>query len=212
MSLAMTLSTLWSLHAESQGFLLSPDKLDWQQPSSMSESFPELISAHHWQFNYEATEKILLKMKQKKTGELVFNENTAKVLKQAVSELPIKMEKDELQRVEFLVTKGFPGKTGQQLAIVLTQFYHFQQASNIAHSSINIKKNKHNKELSFQQTVLRQERYLGKDMTRQLFGRQNALTHYLYARQHINENSNLNQIQKQQQLTALKNRFKTHVR
>jgi len=207
---AMTLYTLWSLHAESQDFLLSPRKLEWQQPSAISGRFPKLISTNYWQFDYEASAQILLKIKQSKTGELILNANTAKVLEQAVSELPLDMKKNELQRVEFLVIKGFPGKAGQQLSTIFTDFYRFHQASNIASALSISTQNKPNKELNFQQTILRQEHYLGKVITQKLFGRQNALTHYLYARRGINESSNLNQAQKQQLLTTLQDQFKAN--
>jgi hypothetical protein len=156
----MILSAIWSLHAEPQGLLLTAEKLEWQQPSSISDSFPTLISTHHWQFDYEATEKMLLKIKQKKNGELTLNPSSAKALEQAVSALPSNMSENELQRVELLVTKGLPGKAGQQLASVLTKFYHFQQASNIAHVSVDTKQNEHDKVLSFQQNVLRQQHLL----------------------------------------------------
>ena len=210
--LVMTLYTHWSLHTEPQSFLLISDNIEWQQPSIISNSYPKLISTRYWQFDYEATEKTLLAIKQKKNGELTLNASAAKVLEQAVSTLPPQMNENELKRVELLVAKGLPGKAGHELSTLLANYYHYQQASNIAHVSANTKQNKHDKERSFQQTVLRQERYLGKDITQQLFGRQNALTHYLYARQHINENLNLNQAQKQRQLNTLKDRFKAHAR
>jgi len=212
LALAMTLYALWSLHAESQGFLLSPRKLEWQQPSYISDSFPELISTNHWQFDYEATEQILLNIKKSKIGELILNAHTAKVLEQAVSELPLDMKKDELQRVEFLVSKGFSEKSREQLATLFTNFYHFKQASNIASALSISTQNKPNKELNFQQTVLRQERYLGKDVAKQLFGQKDTLTQYLYTRRYINENSNLSKKEKQQQLAILQNRFKTNDR
>jgi len=208
----MSLATLRSLHAESQVFLLGHHQFEWQQPASISDRFPELISTKHWQFDYETTEQLLLKIKPSKTGELILNRNAAKVLEQAVSELPLDMKQDDLQRLALLVAKGLPGKAGRQLASVLTNYYQFYQASNIVSSSANTPpntvRNTHNEERSFQQTVLRQEYYLGKTVTQQLFGRQNALTHYLYARRHINENSSLNPDQKQRQLATLQDRFK----
>jgi hypothetical protein len=209
---AVTYSTLWSLHADTKDYVLGPHKLEWQQPSLISNRFPELISTNQWQFDYEAVEKLLLKIKKSKTGELILDPNMAKILEEAVSKLPLDMKKEALQRVEFLVTKSLAGTAGQKLATVLTHYYHYQQAENIANSpsKIDIKHDRHEKELNFQQTVLRQERYLGKAVTHHFFGRQNAITHYLYARLRINETTSLSTAQKQQQLNALQDRFKTN--
>jgi hypothetical protein len=206
----MTLSALWSLHTESQNISVKYSKFEWRQPLSLAGSFPMLISTIHWQFDYEATEQALLAIKANEVGDLILNANTAKILKKAVSKLPSKMNTAELQRVEFLVAEGLPGKAGQQLATVMTNFYHFKQATDIADASTNAKQNKQSKALSFQQSILRQKRYLGEHTSKQLFGKKNALNNYLYARKRINEDTNLNQVQKQDQLTTLQARFKAH--
>lgn len=206
----MMLFTLWSLHAESRNSKYISDKLEWRSSSSILKSSSKHISPQDWQFDYEATERTLFKIKLKKNGELLLNAHTAKILEQAVSELPLGMTKEALQRVQLLVAKGLPGKAGQQLASILIKFYHFQQASSTECPAFNPTLNKYDKARSFQQTVLRQECYLGKTLSQQLFGQKNALTHYLYARQHINEDSTLRPAQKQQQLMELKDRFKAH--
>lgn len=206
-ALTPALFLLWSIHTDSPAILNSPEVHLWQQPHSISNEFPERISATHWQFDFEATEQVLTKIKLNETGELILNETTADLLKVAVSKLPLNMTEADLQRIEILVAKGLPGKVGQQLSDVLTGFYRYWQIERIdENNALNIE----DKERSFEQTVLLQERYLGKDVAEHLFGRKNAVTRYLYARRRINEDSNLNQAQKRQQLIILQNRFKAN--
>jgi hypothetical protein len=210
----IALSVLWSLHAASlcclDSSLNSSDRHEWQQPSAITDRFPERISTSYWQFDYEATEQALLKIKQSKSGELILNVSTAKVLEKAISTLPIRMKHDELRRVELLLIKGLPGRAGQQLASVFTGFYYYQQALNSANSTVDTQEHTDDQELSFKQMVLLQKEYLGEDISEQLFGRQNRLNHYLYARKAINENPSLNPAQKQQQLSILQDRFKAN--
>ena len=222
----ITLSGLWSLHADSLSSLnssldVSLDNADphqWQQPFVISDRFPERISANDWQFDYEVTEQALLKIKQTKSGELILNAGTAKVLEDAVSKLPSQMKQDELRRIEFLVTKGLPGRAGQQLASIFTKFYYYQQALNSNSSTAAIQDSSQEKtqestvdqEQSFKQMVLLQKEYLGEDISEQFFGRQNRLNQYLYARKAINDDLSLNSAQKQQQLSILQDRFKAN--
>jgi hypothetical protein len=215
LALAFTLTILWRLHTETAN--LSPkrsekkaDQPQWRQPASLTTRFPELISTNTWQFDYQATEQILLRIKKHPNGALVLNANTAKILRKAIAALPLRMDKKAISRVALLVSKSLPGYPGQQLASILTNYYYFLQASNKAHSANNSIKGKTNKEQLFRQTVLRQERYLGKDITHQLFGQQNRLTRYLYARQQVNENGTFSPAIKQQRLKTLQANFKAN--
>lgn len=212
----VALSCLWSLHTDSPTSLNSAinsssdrsldnsDPYQWQQPLAISDRYPEPISINNWQFDYEATEQVLQKIKQNKSGKLILNANTARVLEEAVSTLPPLMKQDELRRVEFLVTKGLSGSAGQQLASIFTQFYHYQHALNLANSTVK------NQEETFTRTVLLQKEYLGEDVSELFFGQQNRLNNYLLARKAINEDSSLNSVQKQQELIILQNRFKAN--
>ncbi|MFT6029031.1 MAG: hypothetical protein ACI8O8_000762 [Oleiphilaceae bacterium] len=210
----IALSVLWLLHEAPlcclDSSLNSFDRHQWQQPSAISDRFPERISTKYWQFDYEATEQALLKIKQNEHGGLILNASTAKVLEKAISTLPIQMRQDEIQRVELLVIKGFPGRAGPQLANFFTDFYYYQQALNSANSIVDTREHIDGQELSFKQMVLLQKEYLGEDISEQLFGRQNRINHYLYARKAINKDSSLNSAQKQQQLSILQDRFKAH--
>lgn len=207
LALTLVLFLLWSIHMNSPDIPNSPDVHLWQQPLSISDEFPERISTTYWQFDFGATEQILTKIKLNETGELILNETTADLLKVAVSKLPLDLTEADLQRIEILLAKGLPGKAGQQLSSVLTGFYRYWQLERVDEKkALNIE----DKERSFEQTVLRQERYLGQDIAGRLFGRKNAVTRYLHARRGINEDSNLNQEQKRQQLLILQNRFKTN--
>ncbi len=206
-ALTLALFLLWSIHTDSSDILNSSDWHLWQQPLSTSDEFPERISATHWQFDFEAAEQTLTKIKLNEKGELLLNETTADLLKVAVAKLPLNMTDADLQRIEILIAKGLPGKVGQQLSGVLTNYYRYRQA---LIADTKKMKNTETKEIIFEHTAMLQEYYLEKDIAKKLFGKKNAVTHYLYARRRINQDSNLTQEQKQQQLNVLQDRFKSN--
>lgn len=206
--LTMTVSFLWQLHVtDSNDRLHLPSSIEWQQPSSLSDQFPQAISVNVWPFDFEASEQILLTIQPNKNGAMTLNANTAKVLDEAVSKLPQRLSDSAIQRLALLVTKGLTGKSGHELAQIFTQFYQFKQAWNAVK---NTPPDTMNKEALFHKMVLLQNKYLGKHMSSQLFGKKNAVTHYLYARKRINNDSYLNQAQKQLQLENLQVRFKAN--
>lgn len=205
--LALALFLLWSIHADSPEVSSKSNLHLWQQPLALASQFPEPISTDYWRFDFEASVQFLANIKYTEIGDIILNANSAKTLEDAVSKLPQTMTKTDLHRAELLVTKNFPGQAGQQLAKVLTSFYRYQQASMI---ETDKPQDMAAKERRFEQTILRQQRYLGKEVANKLFGRQNAVTRYLHARQQINKASNLTQEQKQQQLTTLQGRFKAN--
>tara|TARA_R110002167_G_scaffold94762_9_gene252723 strand:+ start:97 stop:717 length:621 start_codon:yes stop_codon:yes gene_type:complete len=201
---------LWSLHADKPRVLYNSVVHQWQQPSVISDRFPEYISTNYWHFDYEATEQELIKIKHSNSGELILNASTAKVLEKAISTLPTQMKKDELQCLELLITKGLPGRAGRQLASIFTDFYYYQQALNGTNSTASKQPDINDQEQSFKHRVWLQEKYLTKDISERFFGRQNRLNSYLYARKSINEDASLNSAQKQQKLNTLQDRFKAN--
>ena len=210
LAFTITLYALWTLHTNPQETLITPNKFEWRQPLSLVDNFPTLISTERWAFDYELTEQTLLAIKTNKTGDLILNANTAKQLKKAISNLPSNMTTKELQRIELLASKGLAENTGRQLSTLLIRYYHFQHALNSVLSTSNSQKNNQNKEFSFKQTILLEERYFGKQVSKQLFGQKNALNQYLYARKRINENTTLSREEKIHQLSSLQERFKSH--
>ena len=203
-ALIMTLSLLWRIHADDKN--LEQEKLHlWQQPLSLNEHFPERLSSSSWRFDFDEVEQVLLSVKQDEMGELIVNETTAKILENAVTKLPSNMQDAELHRIEFLISKGLQRHDGQQLAKLLIGFYRLQQFTVNSNEVVQSLKAK---EKRFEETVFHQELYLDKAFAEKLFGRQNSVTRYLYQRLHIQQDQNLTQEQKQQQLDIHQRRFK----
>lgn len=199
----IALTLLWHIHADDNRS--RAEQHLWQQPLSVTEHFPERLASSSWQFDFDEIEQMLLTVKHNEIGELIVNATTAKILQDVVIKLPSGMQDAQIQRVVFLIEKGLPGEVGQQLAKLVTGFYYLQQ---FALNTSEVLQDLESKEKSFQQTVLHQELYLGKAFAHKLFGKQNSVTRYLYARRRIIENTDLDQKQKQQQLLILQDRFK----
>lgn len=181
-------------------------KQSWQQPPSLSKRFPELISTRHWQFEFTPVEQGLRSIKRDNAGKLILNASTTKVLKSIVSTMPKNMEKEALERVALLINKSFPNTFNQSLAALFVNFYKYQQASHFALTKSSTKR----PEQQFREDMTRQKNYLTEEIAEQLFGRQNTVNNYLYARKLINESDHLTLEQKQQQLSGLQRRFKEY--
>jgi len=201
------LSVLWPLYA---GYPASHDndKYQWRQPAAIADSVPESIATKKWTFDFELVEQRLRQIRLNKDGALILDASLAKDLEYAISELPSNLNKEALQRLELLIAKGLPGSAGTELANMFTKFYVYLQASTLRNLSTDI--NLTQPEHHFHQRLKHQERIFGKKVAHQLFGHQNALQQYLYARRHINEDPSLNQAQKQRKLSLLQRRFKAN--
>lgn len=209
-ALAIPLILIWYMDLDSPVSLYGPKVSEWRQPYLIADRFPEHISNTRWTFDYEASEQILVKLKQDETEQLVLDGRAAEIIESAVSKLPKGLQSDELQRVEVLVAKGLPGSAGRQLADIVTDFYQYQQAARSAFVAKDSSTTIEEQEKRFYQTVVLQEQFFGKPVAEKLFGRQNALNRYLYARRHITKDSSLSPEQKQKQLRTLEAELKAY--
>jgi hypothetical protein len=209
---------LWSIHSDFQP-TISRDGIGgmgvWQQPITTQGLFPTPITAQQWHFDFENTEDILGKVKRGENDKLLLTPELVTILTRAVHALPTNMNDKALNRAAFLVFKLSPVVPGKQLSEVFKSYYQLQQAFIIEESSkghIELT----DKQAIFKATIERQNRYLGIGVASKLFGKQRAITAYLYKRKAINKNVKLNPQQKQKQRHALKiqyqNTFKPNSR
>ncbi len=202
--------TLWGIHTELRPTLTHGEVGGmgyWRQAITTQALFPNPITAQQWHFDFEATERILRKVPLSDSEELLFNPELVTVLTRALDALPKNMNDQALQRAAFLVSKGLPSEPGKQLADVFKNYYQLHQASlNGIESNDDVELT--DKQSIFKAMIKRQDRYLGVGVASQLFGKQRAITAYLYERKAINQNSSLNQQQKQKKLHALQNQHK----
>lgn len=189
--------TLWSIH----GDLL---------PTQANPLFPNPSSPQQWHFDYETAERILTEVKFSKNGELLINPELAEILSKAVNSLPKEMNNEALQRIDFLIAMSFPNhpQAAKTLAKLLINYYHLQYATTSASSTDSNSHSTDNKLTAFLKKESLENHYLGEDNAAQLFGKQRSITRYLLERKAIKENTDLNPLQKNQQLNMLKNPLK----
>lgn len=209
--LAVTLSILASLSVESVGRPLlgindrEIDGLPWIQPDLVNTQYPRAIAADNWSFDYEPVEQRLQQVNLDETNALIIDGETAKVLEQAIIALPSNMSEKSLERLAFLVRKGKPGASGMTLATLLSSYYRYQQAQNALTMTAD---ETLDDQQGFQQELRLKERYFGKDVMQDLFGKKHAFKRYLFARQQIHSSHHLSPEQKQQQLAELLLQFR----
>ena len=213
--LVLALALISSLHSspvERQGV---QSNSQWRQPNAISSIFPEPLSTDEWQFDYDDIEQVLARIKQGESNNLIINETTAVILNEAVSNFSEETNENSLRRIRFLVSKGMRGDAGQELGEILVSFYRYKKAEAkeklLEKTSQAKTKSLKVQETRFEQTLLIQERYLGPEVSEQLFGRKNALNRYLLARRRVSENASFTAIQKQKILGQLQQQFKSNV-
>jgi hypothetical protein len=189
--------TLWSIH----GDLL---------PTQASPLFPNPISPQQWHFDYETAERILTEVKFSENGELLVNSKLAEILSKTINSLPKKINDEALQRIDFLIAMSFPNRpqAAKKLAKLLINYYHLQYATTSASSTNSNSHSTDNKLTDFLKKETLENHYLGEDNAAQLFGKQRSITRYLLERKAIKENTDLNPLQKKQQLNMLQNPLK----
>ena len=207
--LAMTISLLSfaGFQFESKNGEQNAATHQWLQPHAVTVNYPVPISQDHWKFDYEGVESVLQKIRVNRQGVLLINGDMAEVLAEAVIKLPDNMNEHELKRVAFLTARGLPGLAGEQLALILINFYRYQQVSKHTSGLGNIKTSQAQKVQLFQQELALKEKYLSKAVVEALFGQKNRLLNYLFSRRKINESSGLSQQQKKQRLANLEQNF-----
>lgn len=213
---AVALSFVWFLISN------SPDRLDlhggghWRQPDIISSTYREPISGAIWSFDYDEIEQTLSQIRQNEKGALILNEKTHTILKDAVSKFPNEIDNASLQRIKFLTRKSFGDKAGQQIADLLLNFYAYTKATERDRELDGTQRptgdSVDRQERLFEELLIRQNQFMGPEISESLFGRKNALNRYLYARKRINEDPSLSQLQKQKKLSKLQARFKEDAR
>ena len=189
----------------------------WYQPSAINTRYPTLISSTHWDFDYSAIEALLTQIHSRES----FNNNQpnstmtlaasdAELFSKAIQSLPKNLSAASLQRIQFLITKGFPDDIGHPLAKVTIAFYQLQSTTDThtEHKPADLPKHEYtqlaDKMLAFKNKADRQDHFLGKDVAHQLFGKQRAIAYYLLQRRAIKEDTQLSSEQKIKQLKSLK--------
>jgi hypothetical protein len=207
LAFAYAIATLWIIHTElastlSNGLSIHvSDNIndEWHQPVEADVLFPDRISAHQWQFDYEVTESILASVKLKSNGELQLDSELAELLTKAVNSMPDNLNDKALKRIAYLVYKGLPdlrfesketNNPGKTLSSILINYYRLKYAER---SQLKLT----DKLANFKSQVELQNHYLGTDIATQLFGKKRSITRYLLERRakrlkNISESKNIN--------------------
>jgi hypothetical protein len=207
LAFAYAIATLWIIHTElastlSNGLSIHvSDNIndEWHQPVEADVLFPDRISAHQWQFDYEVTESILASVKLKSNGELQLDSELAELLTKAVNSMPDNLNDKALKRIAYLVYKGLPdlrfepketNNPGKTLSSILINYYRLKYAER---SQLKLT----DKLANFKSQVELQNHYLGTDIATQLFGKKRSITRYLLDRRakrlkNISERKNIN--------------------
>ena len=182
----------------------------WHQPSVINTRYPTLISSTQWNFDYSGIETLLAQIHSRarfnhnqKKNTIEFTTTDAERFSKAIQSLPDNLSAASLQRIQFLITKGFPDDIGHQLAKVTIGFYQLQSTTDTRteHKPTQLA----DKVLAFKNKVDRQDHFLGKEVAHQLFGKQRSISYYLLQRRAIKEDTQLSSEQKRKRLQSLKN-------
>lgn len=211
MALAYVILNHVGLHQSAHSDSGSQELVQWSQPNDLNEKYPLLIADNNWQFDFKRLEIILWNAKVNEAGDLLINSDTEDMLQRASDQIPASISSENLQRLLFLTQKSLPGSNGDKLSRLLGQYHAYQQDHKENLSIIN-KATENEKPLLLKTNLLnyklRQVHYFGVDLAERLFSKKNITTDYINKRRLINMDGDLTKTQKEQQLSALSNKYK----
>ena len=186
----------------------------WQQPSILNEQYPQLISKHTWNFEFNEIEKILKRLELDSNHDLVINFDTTDQLKLVIFELKAELTDEQWQRVDFLMQKSLGGRNGKVFYGLVNAYYFYQKEylsylKAVNHSTaiekLALLKSGEVKQFNMQ------SKYFGIDAAIKLFSRDNTTTNYLNSRRIVNMERGLSNTEKKKILLQLSDNYKKTV-
>ncbi|WP_158657769.1 hypothetical protein [Agarilytica rhodophyticola] len=134
-------------------------------------------------------EAALSKIKLDLHGELELNAKSESSLSKAEASLPENISKKSLDRVSFLITKSFVGVKGELLADVFLKYHKYKNAERKTISRYSDEKTLIEERRQLDEKSYLQKKYLGHQLSRKLFGKQNEFAK-LFLKMRIAESNN----------------------
>ena len=194
------------------GDVVSGDQ--WQQPSTLNEQYPQLISKYGWGFEFDKIEDIIRDLEFDSNDKLLINYDTTERLKLVIFEFKGALSDTQWNRIGFLMKQSLGDRNGGVFYDLVKNYYLYQKEYVEHINTINqstysnklalLKKSQSN-------ILVMQSKYFGSDIAIKLFSRINTTSNYLNSRRIVNMENGLNNSQKKERLLLLSDSYKKTV-
>lgn len=171
------------------------------------------IISNRWDFDYWPIEPLIQKVRLDVNRQLVLDEDIASILSAIVSVLPPGLDQENLSRLRYLIEINVSGSSGQELAQLVENFYRYHTEFSEWENSNTVTSNFDSSgvgssEARYRQSLKIMQESIGRDKTELIFGRQHALSEYLYQRRRVNTNQLLSSQEKEALLAELEKQYR----
>jgi lipase chaperone LimK len=154
--------------------------------------------------SFSAVEDALMMAKLNNFGALILDEQALISLNLVVSRLPENLTPQDIQKIQQIIMQALPGEAGEQVAEVLANYYSFKQAekewlkNGMKATSLQAAM------VQLENIITLRRDYLGQEVANKLFSRQQQQASFALQKIAIQQNSNLSEHEKENNLAALK--------
>lgn len=164
----------------------------------------EPISPESAGVDFGPIEAALARARTNSAGDILIDANTASALAAAAATLPATVSTQAMARVQFLVRKEFPGKSGAQLAALLRDYHRYKDIESRTLGPPPAHADLATAIARFHETVALRQRYFGKMRAQALFGKQQALAAYLLELRRIEADTSLTDAERRKRQQTLR--------
>lgn len=170
------------------------------------------IISNRWDFDYWPIEPLIQKVRLDANHQLVLDDGVASVLSAIVSALPPGLDQENLSRLRYLIEINISGSSGREFAELVVNFYRyhgeFSEWENGNNISLAVDSSGSGaSETRYRQSLKMMRESIGRDKTELIFGKQHALSEYLYQRRRVNANQMLSSQEKEALLADLEKQY-----
>ncbi|GAA6133749.1 hypothetical protein NBRC116188_05380 [Oceaniserpentilla sp. 4NH20-0058] len=183
-------------------FETSDTSLTWKQPTISTRQ--PWISPENYDVQFERIERSLGEVQFTSKNQIVLNTETAGALERAIGYMSKQSNKDQLERIEFLLDKIFPSRHHNNLPEIALNYRDYLIAQEVLDKG-TILKTLDDSEQALKAQIALKEQYLGKEITELLFKDKHAMAFYIINRRKIITDSTLTPEQKENKLSELQN-------
>lgn len=197
--------------------------VEWAQYSQLGEAAGKFstefgltnvspIMSNRWDFDYWPIELIIRKVRLDDSHQLILDDGVANILTAIVSALPPGLDQENLSRLRYLIEINISGSSGSEFAELVVNFYDYHSEFSEWKSGNNISLAVDSlgpgaSEIRYRQSLKMMRESLGRDKTELIFGKQHALSEYLYQRRRVNADQTLSSQEKETLLANLEKKY-----
>ena len=149
-------------------------------------------------FDVDYIYNALQAVKLDEDGDVVIDHQTLLALNETLAYSGLRLDREDLAELQDLIKLGLPGKSGEQTAEIVGNYYQYLDAERELNTLYSADGPSTNAEVQYEEILALRELYLGKDVSDGLFAMSNANARYMFESFRIESDSSLTDEEKRE--------------